>query len=53
MLYPVPTLVHLWTSFLSTPPTPDFRSLGVVLQSLQDFNSVLWIHMGFYAMKDY
>jgi hypothetical protein len=39
--------------FLSTPPTLDFQSLGVVLWSLLDFNSVLQTHMGFYAMKDY
>jgi hypothetical protein len=39
--------------FISTPPTPDVRSLRVALWSSLDFNSVLQTHMGFYVMKDY
>jgi hypothetical protein len=53
LLYPILTLVQLWTLFLSTLPTPDFQSLRVVLQSLQDFTSVLRVHTGFYTIKDY
>jgi hypothetical protein len=50
--------VHLQTDPPPDWPTPlcqlqTFRSPGVVLQSLLDFNSVVWTLMGFYAMKDY